>query len=94
MTFLATWFLGRSVKFQAILAAIGGAVLAFMVFMTWNTLWDNPRVRDEAEAKLTANFHKAIGELGNEADNARARRRLCVSTNGMWNFETGECRQD
>lgn len=91
---MIAWFLDLGSNFKAILAAIGGAVLAFMVFMTWNTLWDNPRVRDETEAKLTANFHKAIGELGNEADNARARRRLCVSIGGVFNFETGECRQD
>jgi hypothetical protein len=46
-----------------------------------------------AKALLQAeqNFNKAVGELSNEADQARVRRRLCVDSGGVFNFATGQC---
>lgn len=46
-----------------------------------------------AKALLQAetNFNKAVGELSNEADQARVRRRLCVDSGGVYNFATGQC---
>ncbi|XHB99339.1 hypothetical protein ABWH97_13825 [Nitratireductor sp. ac15] len=39
---------------RGIFAAIGGAGVAFALFLAWNTIWDNPRVHSAAKREGAA----------------------------------------
>ena len=77
---------------------IGGGVAAgFIACLSINALIWQPAAEREARtqerASLTAITNIAIGELSNEADKARVRRRLCVERGGLYLNATGECRE-
>lgn len=76
-------------------SGIVGAFFAGGLFLAWNTFIDNPRVKDEAErrvtAELTANFFKATGDLTDAADEARAARRWCRDAGLVYDAISGKC---
>ena len=45
----------------------------------------------KALLKAEREFNRAVGELSNEADQARVLRRMCVGAGGVYDFATGEC---
>ena len=47
--------------------------------------------REAEAARLTAATNTAIGELTNEADKARVRRRLCLDSGGVYIHQTSQC---
>jgi len=75
----------------------GGALAGFAACLTINALIWQPAAEREARAaeraSLQAATNIAIGELSNEADKARVRRRLCVERGGLYLNATGECRE-
>lgn len=75
----------------------GGAAAGFLACLTVNALIWQPMAEREARAAeratLQAATNIAIGELSNEADKARVRRRLCVERGGLYLNTTGECRE-
>ncbi len=77
------------------LGAAGGAAAMFLVFTALNHfLWlpaAEQRGRDLEGAELTAATNKAIGELGNAADQARVNRRLCRERGRVYINATGQC---
>lgn len=74
-----------------------GAAAGFLACLSINALIWQPAAEREARAaertSLTAITNIAIGELSNEADKARVRRRLCVERGGLHLNATGECRE-
>lgn len=80
------------------LKIVGGAGIGFAACLTLNTLWWQPAAeraaRDAERATMQAATTKAIGELSNEADKARVRRRLCIERGGMYLNSTGQCVED
>ncbi len=58
-------------------------------------LWENSTIRAEtralAEAEAAKRTIEAINDVSNAAEDARTRRRICVSAGGVWNFETNQC---
>lgn len=76
---------------------VGGAAAGFLACLSINALIWQPTVEREARASerasLQAATNIAIGELSNEADKARVRRRLCVERGGLYLNATGECRE-
>lgn len=75
----------------------GGAVVGFIACLSINALIWQPAAEREARAaeraSLQAATNIAIGELSNEADKARVRRRLCIERGGLYLNATGECRE-
>lgn len=75
----------------------GGAVAGFLVCLSINALVWQPAAEAEARASERASLQAAttiaIGELSNEADKARVRRRLCIERGGLYLNATGECRE-
>jgi hypothetical protein len=73
----------------------GGVALGFAACLTINALFWQPAAEREAReaerASLQAATSKAIGELSNEADKARVRRRLCIERGLLYSNRTGEC---
>lgn len=76
------------------LGAIGGAAAAIAVAWTYNVVIDNPSVVKETENVMMIKTYKAIGEIRNEADKARAMRRYCVESGKLYNFAENRCGQD
>lgn len=78
------------------LGAGAGAALALVLGYAYNGLIDNPAVEREARAAALAqaqiNTYKAISEVRNEADKARALLRYCRDTGRVYDFSAGECR--
>lgn len=72
-----------------------GAASGFVICLTINALvWQPAAVREAREAErasLQAATSKAIGELSNEADKARVRRRICIERGLLYSNRTGEC---
>lgn len=79
---------------KALLAAMGGAAAAVAVAWTYNVVIDNPSVVKQAEAVIAVNTYKAIGEIRNDADKARAMRRFCHESGRVYNFATVECGEE
>lgn len=75
----------------------GGAVAGFLVCLSINALVWQPAAEREARAaeraSMQAATNKAIGELSDEADKARVRRRLCIERGGLYLNGSGECRE-
>ena len=73
----------------------GGAGLGFVACLAVNALvWAPVAEREAREAEraaMQAATSKAIGELSNEADKARVRRRLCIERGLLYSNRTGEC---
>ena len=73
----------------------GGAGLGFVACLGLNALVWAPAAEREAReaerASMQAATSKAIGELSNEADKARVRRRLCIERGLLYSNRTGEC---
>lgn len=73
----------------------GGAALGFVACLSINALVWRPAAEAEAReaerASLQAATTIAIGELSNEADKARVRRRLCIERGGVYLNATGLC---
>lgn len=78
------------------LGAGAGAVLALGLSWGYNIFIDNPSIvrettqRVEAESRLKT--LTAINEVSDEAQRARAKRRFCIDSGGVFSFSTGECR--
>jgi hypothetical protein len=72
-----------------------GAAAGFVLCLTLNALLWLPEAEREARAQeratLQAATNTAIGELTNEADKARVRRRLCIERGGLYSYGTGVC---
>lgn len=72
-----------------------GAAAGFVLCLTINALvWQPAAEREAREAEraaLQAATSKAIGELSNEADKARVRRRICIERGLLYSNRTGEC---
>ncbi|MDP9837619.1 putative membrane protein [Neorhizobium huautlense] len=72
-----------------------GAVAGFVACLSINALVWQPAAEREARAAERASLQAAttiaIGELSNEADKARVRRRLCIERGGLYLNATGEC---
>lgn len=85
--------IGAAIKIG--MGALCGALLTFAIYGTLNAFVFLPaaeqRGRDLESVELTAATNKAIGELGNAADQARVRRRLCSERGGMYQYDSGEC---
>jgi hypothetical protein len=75
--------------------AVAGGVLVFFGMQTVNALWIIPAAREEGRklerAELEAATTKAIGELANEADQARVNRRLCIERGRVYLNSSGKC---
>ncbi len=75
----------------------GGAAAGFLGCLSINALVWQPsaerEARDAERASLQAATNIAIGELSNEADKARVRRRLCIERGGLYLNASGECRE-
>lgn len=75
----------------------GGAAAGFLACLSINSLVWQPSAEREARADERASLQTAtniaIGELSNEADKARVRRRLCIERGGLYINATGECRE-
>ncbi|MDE3791674.1 hypothetical protein I7G86_13630 [Sinorhizobium meliloti] len=75
--------------------AIAGGTLVFIGMQTVNALWVIPAAREEGRklerAELEAATTKAIGELANEADQARVNRRLCIERGRVYLNSSGKC---
>jgi|GEM_PF-2475275 len=73
----------------------GGAGIGFVACLTINALLWAPvaerEAREAERASMQAATTKAIGELTNEADKARVRRRLCIERGLLYSNRTGEC---
>ena len=73
----------------------GGAAAGFVVCLSINALIWQPAAEREARAAERASLQAAttiaIGEISNEADKARVRRRLCIERGGLYLNATGEC---
>ena len=97
-----TWLLGLAGTLPAgAKAAIGfatGFVVAIAAFSVWNALIDNPRMKHEVrvatEARMANRFFQAVGELTDDAAKARIRLRLCSQSGGVYDFGSGDCRQE
>ena len=68
-----------------------GAAVGFALCMLLYVPGAVREAREAEAARLTAATNTAIGELTNEADKARVRRRLCIERGGMYLHETGQC---
>lgn len=68
-----------------------GAAVGFVLCMLLYVPGAVSDARDAEAARLTAATNTAIGELTNEADKARVRRRLCLDAGGVYLHETGQC---
>ncbi|MDE3809980.1 hypothetical protein I7I49_06760 [Sinorhizobium meliloti] len=75
--------------------AVAGGILVFIGMQTVNALWIIPAAREEGRklerAELEAATTKAIGELANEADQARVNRRLCIERGRLYLNSSGKC---
>ncbi|MDW9766434.1 hypothetical protein GOB36_02165 [Sinorhizobium meliloti] len=75
--------------------AVAGGILVFIGMQTVNALWIIPAAREEGRklerAELEAATTKAIGELANEADQARVNRRLCIERGRVYLNSSGKC---
>ncbi|RVK96165.1 hypothetical protein CN150_13310 [Sinorhizobium meliloti] len=75
--------------------ALAGGILVFSGMQTVNALWIIPGAREEGRklerAELEAATTKAIGELANEADQARFNRRLCIERGRVYLNSSGKC---
>ena len=75
----------------------GGVVAGFLACLGLNSLIWQPAAEREARAaeraSLTAITNIAIGEITDEADKARVRRRLRIERGGLYLNATGECRE-
>jgi len=75
----------------------GGAAVGFLACLSINALVWQPsaerEVRAAERASLQAATNIAIGELSNEADKARVRRRMCIERGGLYLNASGECRE-
>ncbi|RVN60330.1 hypothetical protein CN100_01210 [Sinorhizobium meliloti] len=75
--------------------AVAGGILVFIGMQTVNALWIIPGAREEGRklerAELEAATTKAIGELANEADQARVNRRLCIERGRVYLNSRGKC---
>ncbi|UFX09072.1 hypothetical protein [Sinorhizobium meliloti] len=75
--------------------AIAGGFVVLLVTQAVNALWIIPGAREEGRqlerAELEAATTKAIGELANEADQARVNRRLCIERGRLYVNATGLC---
>lgn len=75
----------------------GGAAVGFIACLSINALVWQPAAEREARASERAAMQNitniAIGELSNEADKARVRRRLCIERGGVYLNATGQCRE-
>jgi hypothetical protein len=80
--------------FDALKIGAGG-VAGFALCLTLNAIFWQPAAEREAReaerASMQAATSKAIGELSNEADKARVRRRLCIERGLLYSNRTGEC---
>ena len=90
---LAVWNAGGGLAGFARMTAAAAVAIAFTLL--WAFLVIVPDVREQTRtvvaAQLEANFRKATGELQNEADRHRLRRRLCLDGGQMYDFTTGDC---
>ncbi|MDW9792446.1 hypothetical protein GOB42_16835 [Sinorhizobium meliloti] len=75
--------------------AVAGGIVGFIGMQTVNALWIIPRAWEEGRklerAELEAATTKAIGELANEADQARVNRRLCIERGRVYLNSSGKC---
>lgn len=75
--------------------AIAGGFVVLLVTQAVNALWIIPGAREEGRklerAELEAATTKAIGELANEADQARVNRRLCIERGRVYLNSSGKC---
>lgn len=82
-------------KISMAIGAAGGLALGFAVFTTINTVWWLPAAKAEARAveraTMQAATDKAVGELSNEADQARFNRRMCRERGGVYLNSTRQC---
>jgi len=80
---------------KLIAPAIGGVIVAVTIYSIINALWWLPAARKEGalveRAEQAAATDRAIGELSNEADQARVRRRLCIDRGGLYLHATRNC---
>ena len=74
-------------------AGVSGAVV---LGLAYNTFIDNPSIVRETTVKVEAqareNTLRAIGEVTDEAQRARAMRRYCIDNGRVYDFQTGKCR--
>lgn len=77
------------------LGVAAGVVVALALASAYNTLIDNPSIVKETRVKVWAEAQqitlKAMSEVGDEAERARAMRRYCRDTGRVFNFSTGTC---
>lgn len=61
---------------RGILAAIGGAGAAFLIFLAWNAVWDNPRIREAGRAEerilWTEARNRMLAQMAEEKRKAQA----------------------
>lgn len=78
------------------IGAAGGATFMLVLAFTYNQLIDNPAVVRETtvkvEAEARANTFKAINEVSDAAEKARAMRRYCIDSGMQYDFSSGKCR--
>jgi hypothetical protein len=76
------------------LGAVGGVILG----LTFSNLFVVPAAKLEAaklaQAEMIEKFNEASNELASDAEKSRSRRLACRAAGGVFNFSTGDCRQN
>ena len=80
---------------KALLYGGAGAAAALLLFSIYTTLIENPSIvketRATAFAEAQAQTLKAINEVNDEADRARALRRFCRDSGRVYSYSSNSC---
>ena len=94
MEFFIPWW-GNA---KLIAAAIAGGAIAAVVMTAYTATFTIPAAKREAakvaQSQMLEKFKEASNEIASDAEKFRANRLACRAAGRVFDFATGDCRQD
>lgn len=94
MEFFIPWWGKAKLIVAAIVGSVAGGMLVFVYLSIFTIPAKEKAAAKVAQAEMLEKFNEASNELASDAEKFRLNRIACRSAGRVFDFSTGDCRQD